>query len=59
MPNLKPNHLKIHREDDDDTLQQEADRILKKISQEGESSLTRRELKTLNKYSKSIRKNRP
>lgn len=62
IPNLKPNHLKIHRGDDqndDDKLQQEADRVLKKISQEGESSLTRRELKTLNKYSKSIRKNRP
>ena len=60
LPNFKSNHLKIHRaDDDDDALQQEADRILKKISQEGESSLTRRELKTLNKYSKSIRKNRP
>ena len=61
MPDLKRRNLKIHRPDDegvDDKLQQEADRILQKISQEGESSLTRRELKTLNKYSKLIRKNR-
>lgn len=61
VPKLKSNDLKIHRPDSSDTdekLQQEADRILKKISEEGESSLTRRELKTLNKYSKSIRKNR-
>ena len=60
MPNFKANHLKIHEPDRDvdEKLQEEADRILKKISEQGESSLTRRELKTLNKYSKSIRKNR-
>ena len=60
MPNLKSNNLKIHQpeRDVDEKLQEEADRILKKISEQGESSLSRRELKTLNKYSKSIRKNR-
>ena len=61
MPEMKRSKLKIHQPENqgpDDKLQQEADRILEKISQQGESSLTRRELKTLNKYSKSIRKNR-
>ena len=61
MPEMKRSKLKIHQPESsapDDKLQQEADRILEKISQQGESSLTRRELKTLNKYSKSIRKNR-
>lgn len=61
-PDFKSNNLKIHQPNEggpDEKLQKEADRILEKISQEGESSLTRRELKTLNKYSKSIRKNRP
>ena len=60
MPDIKRSKVKIHRPDNgpDDVLQEEADRILEKISQQGESSLTRRELKTLNKYSKSIRKNR-
>jgi len=60
MPNFQSNHLKIHEPDNgaDEKLQEEADRILKKISEQGESSLSRRERKTLNKYSKSIRKNR-
>ena len=61
MPDMKRSKVKIHRPDGEsvnDKLQKEADRILEKISQQGESSLTRRELKTLNKYSKSIRKNR-
>ena len=60
LPNFKSNNLKIHQPESgpDEKLQEEADRILKKISEQGESSLTRRELKTLNKYSKSIRKNR-
>ena len=61
MPDMKRSKIKIHQPDNggvDDKLQQEADRILEKISQQGESSLSRRELKTLNKYSKSIRKNR-
>ena len=60
LPNFESNHLKMHQPDSepDEKLQEEADRILKKISEHGESSLTRRELKTLNKYSKSIRKNR-
>ena len=61
MPDVKRSKIKIHQPDGggpDDKLQREADRILEKISQQGESSLTRRELKILNKYSKSIRKNR-
>ena len=61
LPERKRSDLKIHEPNDggvDDKLQEEADRILQKISQQGESSLTRRELKTLNKYSKLIRKNR-
>ena len=61
MPDMKRSKIKIHQPDNggvDDKLQQEADRILQKISQQGESSLSRRELKTLNKYSKLIRKNR-
>ncbi len=39
-------------------LQAEADRILAKINQSGEGSLTSRERKTLNKYSQSLRKRR-
>ena len=60
LPNFKSNNLKIHQPESgpDEKLQEEADRILKKISEQGESSLSRRERKTLNKYSKSIRKNR-
>jgi len=60
LPNFKSSNLKIHQPDSgaDEKLQEEADRILKKISEQGEASLTRRERKTLNKYSKSIRKNR-
>ena len=41
-----------------DKLQIEADRILAKINQSGEDSLTSRERKTLNKYSQSLRKRR-
>ena len=39
----------------DERLQEEGDRILSKISQHGEESLTRKERKTLERYSKSIR----
>jgi membrane associated rhomboid family serine protease len=59
MPDLKRSKLKIHQPAGiDPKLQSEADRILEKISQQGESSLSRAELKTLNKYSKLIRKQR-
>ena len=39
-----------------DKLSEEGDRILAKISEQGEESLTRKERKTLERYSKSIRK---
>ncbi len=39
-----------------DRLSEEGDRILAKISEQGEDSLTRKERKTLERYSKSIRK---
>lgn len=39
-------------------LQAEGDRILAKINESGEGSLTSRERKTLNKYSQSLRKRR-
>jgi membrane associated rhomboid family serine protease len=56
---VKRSALKIHDPDAIDAkLQQEADRVLDKISREGEASLTRRERKTLNKYSKLIRRQR-
>jgi len=59
MPNLKRSQLRIHQPAGIDTkLQAEADRILEKINQQGESSLSRSELKTLNKYSKLIRQKR-
>ncbi len=61
LPNFKSNVLKIHAPETNtpnEKLQLEADRILKKISEQGEASLSRGERKTLNKYSKSIRKNR-
>ena len=51
--------LKVHNPAEvDDKLKQQADRILEKISQEGEESLTARERKTLNKYSERLRKSR-
>lgn len=40
----------------DDKLREEGDRILAKISQQGEESLTRKERKTLERYSKMVRK---
>ena len=39
----------------DDKLREEGDRILAKISDQGEESLTRRERKTMEKYSKMLR----
>lgn len=51
--------LKLHDPDaKSEKLQAEADRILAKINQSGESSLTSRERKTLNKYSQSLRNRR-
>ena len=54
----KPN-LKIHEPSKkEEQLKQLADQILQKIADQGESSLTARERRTLNKYSKSVRKKR-
>lgn len=52
--------LRIHQPagEIDQQLQQEADRILAKISQQGEASLTRKERKTLKRYSEKIRNRR-
>ena len=51
--------LKLHDPDaKTQKLQAEADRILAKINQSGESSLTSSERRTLNKYSQSLRKQR-
>lgn len=58
-PAMRSTRLKIHRaEVVDDRLQAEADRILAKISLEGEGSLTSKERRTLQKYSKLIRNQR-
>ncbi len=53
----KPN-LKVHQPDRAEKLKADADRILEKINQEGEASLTSRERKTLKRYSEQIRKGR-
>jgi len=54
----KPN-LRVHVPDAiDEQLQEQADRILEKISQQGEESLTSRERKILTKYSQELRKRR-
>lgn len=53
--------LRIHRPSasgPDEKLQQQADAILEKINRQGEASLSSRERKTLQKYSREIRKNR-
>ncbi len=48
--------LRLHNpEATEAKLQVEADRILKKINESGEASLTARERRTLNKYSRSLR----
>jgi len=49
--------VRIHRTPED-KLKVEADRLLAKIHQEGESSLTRRERKTLERYSRMMREHR-
>ena len=52
----KRKHLKIHRPPEENSkLLADADRILAKISEEGEESLTKKERKTLEKYSRMMR----
>lgn len=61
LPKLNRANLKVHRPNAggvDEKLQREADRILAKISEQGQDSLTRRERKTLEKYSAQVRKSR-
>lgn len=54
----KPN-LKVHEpEDVDPELARQADIILDKVHRLGEESLTRKERKTLERFSKTVRKNR-
>jgi hypothetical protein len=53
--------LRIHNPEGsgpDEKLRQRADTILEKINQQGESSLSARERKTLQKYSQQLRKQR-
>ena len=50
--------LKVHRETSDDKIRKQADEILEKINQHGESSLTARERKILKKYSQQVRNQR-
>lgn len=49
--------LRVHQPQED-RLQEEADRVLEKISRSGESSLTRSERKTLERYSQKMRDRR-
>ncbi|NLE38776.1 MAG: rhomboid family intramembrane serine protease [Pirellulaceae bacterium] len=54
-------HLRVHDPSDEEKAEQieaEVDRILKKISQQGESSLTRKERRTLEAASREYQKNR-
>ena len=53
----KPN-LKVHKPDADSLLQKQADEVLQKIAEQGEDSLSNKERKILNKYSKSVRSKR-
>jgi membrane associated rhomboid family serine protease len=48
--------LRVHREDEEEDLSQEVDRILAKIHSQGESSLTRKERRTLETASREYRK---
>ncbi len=50
--------LKVHRPPTGDRLKFDADEILQKINDHGESSLTARERKILKKYSEQVRRNR-
>ena len=56
LPTRKPK-LRIHDPDEDD-LASEADRILAKVHREGEESLSARERRTLEKYSRRVRDQR-
>lgn len=52
----KRKHLKIHRPPEENSkLLADADRVLAKISEEGEESLTKKERKILEKYSRMMR----
>jgi len=58
MAASKKTNLKVHSPDNnsgDEKFKKQADDILAKISQQGEQSLTRKERKILEKYSKSLR----
>ncbi len=50
--------LKVHQPEVTDELSREADAILDKVHRLGEESLTRKERKTLERYSKTVRKGR-
>ncbi len=51
--------LKVHApEEGEDSLVGEADRVLEKLHQQGEASLTARERKVLEKYSRKVRQSR-
>jgi membrane associated rhomboid family serine protease len=55
--------MRVHRQDDDeedwdDELEAEADRLLAKIARQGESSLTPRERRVLENYSRRMRQKR-
>ncbi|MEL7497995.1 MAG: rhomboid family intramembrane serine protease [Planctomycetota bacterium] len=61
MPSFgQSSKLRVHRPEGeiDEKLQAEADRILEKINESGQESLTRRERKTLERYSAAVRKRR-
>jgi membrane associated rhomboid family serine protease len=53
--------LKVHRPpaSNDDKLAEQADRVLDKLHREGEASLTAKERRTLEAYSKKVRNKRP
>ncbi len=51
--------LKVHQPDHkDERLREQADQILDKLHRQGEASLTSRERKILERYSRSVRQNR-
>ena len=51
--------LKIHRPNNDDKLAKQADAILKKLHEHGEASITRKERRILNEYSRRVRESAP
>lgn len=58
VPKLFGPKLRVHNPSNEDKLQLEADRVLEKISQSGEESLSSKERKILKKYSQRVRENR-